>query len=125
MDRWKVRNGFARIFPFSPALGAAYYVTGYIANQFADWDISDNLEAFRIQQTILPLVGQQGSPSTEQEARQAIEKTFTEQVETGPVRQPILASEQLPIEGFKELDLSEVDLDPVRASFHLQTKRKK
>jgi hypothetical protein len=29
MNRWQKRNGFARVFPFDPAKGAAYYVAKY------------------------------------------------------------------------------------------------
>ena len=57
MKRWEVRNGFARIFEFDSAKGAPYYVAKYVTKQFGEWQLSDNIEAFRIQQPILPLIG--------------------------------------------------------------------
>ena len=69
MTRWEARNGWARIFEFNPALGASYYVAKYVTKQFGEWELSDNLDAFKVRQAILPLAGQEGSPSTEKNER--------------------------------------------------------
>jgi len=58
MKRWEQRNGYARILPFDPGLGAAFYVSKYVTKQAGEWDISDNLGAFRVQQVVLPLTEQ-------------------------------------------------------------------
>ena len=55
MKRWEARNGWARIYEFNPALGASYYVAKYVTKQLGEWELSDNLDAFKIQQPILPL----------------------------------------------------------------------
>ena len=60
MNRWQARNGFARILPFDSAKGAAYYVSKYVTKQFGEWDIGGDIEAFQIQQSNLPLIGQRG-----------------------------------------------------------------
>ena len=46
MDHWDKRNGYARILPFDPEQGAAYYCAKYVTKQFGDWDLSENVAAF-------------------------------------------------------------------------------
>jgi hypothetical protein len=53
MARWENRNGYARIFIFDPTQGAAYYCAKYVTKQFGDWDLSNDLEAFKTYQPIL------------------------------------------------------------------------
>ena len=53
MDRWHQRNGYARIFPFDPQRGAASYCAKYVTKANGDWDVSDNLAGFRMQQPAL------------------------------------------------------------------------
>jgi len=47
MDEWDRRAGYARILPFDPHLGAAYYCAKYVTKHFGEWDLSENLSAFR------------------------------------------------------------------------------
>jgi len=53
MDEWNRRAGYARILPFEAEKGAAYYCSKYVTKQFGDWDLSDNLTAFRQYQPML------------------------------------------------------------------------
>ena len=53
MDRWNQRNGYARIFAFDPTQGAAFYCSKYVTKASGDWDVSDNLAGFRVQQPAL------------------------------------------------------------------------
>lgn len=53
MDEWNRRAGYARILPFDPSKGAAYYCAKYVTKAFGDWDLSDNLTAFRQYQPVL------------------------------------------------------------------------
>lgn len=53
MDEWNRLAGYARILPFDPTLGAAYYCAKYVRKQFGDWDLSDSLNAFRQYQPAL------------------------------------------------------------------------
>lgn len=53
MDRWDARNGYARILKFDPEKGAAYYCAKYVTKQFGEWDLSDNITAFRQYQPTL------------------------------------------------------------------------
>jgi hypothetical protein len=57
MDRWNCLAGYARILPFEARKGAAYYCAKYVTKQSGDWDLSQNLEAFRQYQPVLPLSG--------------------------------------------------------------------
>jgi len=57
IDRWDRLAGYARIVPFNARKGAAYYCAKYVTKQFGDWDLSDNLDAFRLYQPALPLSG--------------------------------------------------------------------
>jgi hypothetical protein len=57
MDRWHDLAGIARILPFNAERGAAYYCAKYVTKQFGDWELSDNLRAFRSYQPVLPLEG--------------------------------------------------------------------
>jgi len=57
MDEWNRRAGYARILPFEKTKGAAFYCAKYVTKQFGDWDLSDNLRAFRQYQPSLPLNG--------------------------------------------------------------------
>jgi hypothetical protein len=135
MKRWEDRNGWARIFEFIPALGASYYVAKYVTKQFGEWELSDNLDAFKIQQPVLRLVGQEGSPSSEKKERQRVAKEFEDQVDRVQPKRAAdltrhghianLGTNQLSLADYTEPDLSEVDLDPIRADFQLQTKRKR
>ena len=50
MDIWERRAGYARILPFDNLRGAAYYVAKYITKQLADWDLSENIQAFQLYQ---------------------------------------------------------------------------
>lgn len=113
MKQWKDRNGFARIFEFDPSKGATYYIAKYVTKQFGEWDLSDKIEAFLIQQPVLPLIGQRGSPNICGTRARAQRR---------PTRRKLL---QVAIEDYKEPDLSQVDPDPIRASFHLQTSRRR
>lgn len=45
MKRWEELAGYARILPFDPARGAAFYCAKYVAKQFGDWAVSSNLAA--------------------------------------------------------------------------------
>jgi hypothetical protein len=115
IKRWEVRNGWARIFEFDPSLGAAYYVAKYVTKQFGEWDLSDNLNAFRIQQPVLPLTGQRGS-----------NRDSSMPIDSKPVqRRPIGLGHQLPISDFTEPDLAELAIDPVLVSFRDQTMRRR
>ena len=54
-DIWNRRAGFARILQYDPRKGATYYVTKYVGTEFAEWDLSDDLVAFRhYQPRLLP-----------------------------------------------------------------------
>jgi hypothetical protein len=53
MDQWDRRAGYARILPFDPNKGAAFYCSKYVTKQFGDWNLSDNLTGFRQNQPIL------------------------------------------------------------------------
>ncbi len=53
MDRWQQHNGYARIFPFDPQQGAAFYCSKYVTKTSGDWDVSDNLSGFRQSQPAL------------------------------------------------------------------------
>ena len=53
MDEWNRRAGYARILPFEAGRGAAYYVSKYVVKQFGDWDLSENIAAFRQYQPVL------------------------------------------------------------------------
>ncbi len=57
MDRWNGLAGYARILPFEARRGAAYYCAKYVTKQSGDWDLSENLEAFRQYQPVLALSG--------------------------------------------------------------------
>lgn len=116
MERWKARNGIARILPFDPTQGAAFYVSKYVAKELGDWDVSSNLDAFRIQQPVLPLVGQRGSPATN-DSPKALASPQRKKRTVGFGR-------QLPIGNFREPDPREFESDPVRLDFFEQTKRK-
>jgi hypothetical protein len=37
----KIKSWFARILPFDPSLGAAYYVSMYVTKQFGGWDTQE------------------------------------------------------------------------------------
>jgi hypothetical protein len=115
MERWRERNGIARIFEFDPSRGAAYYVGKYVTKQFGDWDFSSNLAAFRIQQPVLSLVDQRGTNCTTR-------NVAAQQFVSSKSRR---ANRQLSLSDFTEPDLSEVDCDEIRASFHQQTMRKR
>ncbi len=135
MNRWEVRNGWARILEFDSSQGASYYVGKYVTKQFGEWDLSDNRDAFKLQQLVIPLAGQEGSPSSEKKERQRIVKEFEDRVD--PAQPKLVAdltrhahianlgTNQLSFADYTEPDLSEVDLDPIRADFQLQTKRKR
>ena len=55
MQLWADRNGYARIFEFDSNKGAAYYVSKYVTKQLGEFELGGDIEAFRIQQPILPL----------------------------------------------------------------------
>jgi hypothetical protein len=55
MDEWNRRAGYARILPYDASKGAAYYCGKYLTKQGGEWDLSDNLRAFRQYQPVLPL----------------------------------------------------------------------
>lgn len=57
VDRWDRLAGYARILPFTAKRGAAYYCAKYVTKQSGDWEISDNLVAFRQYQPVLSLEG--------------------------------------------------------------------
>ena len=114
MERWAARNGYARIYEFDPRMGAAWYVSKYVTKQLGEWDLSENIEAFRIQQPVLPLIGQRGSPHLGDVAPS---------IESISRRRRSLRKKQLTIADFKESDLSELDRDEIRVSFRDQTKR--
>jgi hypothetical protein len=80
--------------------------------------LSDNIEAFRIQQPTLPLTGQKGSPRTDKIAR----SEDTSRSHQAPSNKGV---EQLVLVDFTEPDMSEVDADEVRASFRLDIKLKR
>jgi len=77
MDRWHDLAGIARILPFNAKRGAAYYCAKYVTKQFGDWELSDNLRAFRSYQPVLPLEGgakpraTESSPQTSQKEKGA------------------------------------------------------
>jgi hypothetical protein len=113
MGRWEARNGWARIFEFNPTLGASYYVAKYVTKQFGEWELSDNIAAFRIQQPVFPLVDQRGTNSI---TWNAADQRFTS-------RRSRYANKQLPLSDFTEPHLSDLDDDEIRTIFHEQTKR--
>ena len=47
MQEWDRRAGFARILPFDPTQGAAFYCSKYIVKELGEYDFSENLEAFK------------------------------------------------------------------------------
>jgi hypothetical protein len=106
-----------------------------VTKQFGEWELSDNLNAFRVHQPVLLLVGQVGSPISEKKEGQRVVMEFEDQIDPGQpkrsghlTRQPHIANlgtNQLSLSDYTEPDLSEVDLDPIRADFQLQTKRKR
>ena len=57
VDRWDRLAGYARILPFNAKRGAAYYCAKYVTKQSGDWEMSENLVAFRQNQPILSLDG--------------------------------------------------------------------
>jgi hypothetical protein len=57
VDRWDKLAGFGRILPFNERKGAAYYCAKYVTKQNGDWELSNNLLAFRQNQPMLPLSG--------------------------------------------------------------------
>ena len=57
VDRWDRLAGYARILPFTAKRGAAYYCAKYVTKQSGEWEISDNLLAFKQYQPVLSLEG--------------------------------------------------------------------
>jgi hypothetical protein len=57
VDRWNRLAGYARILPFNERKGAAYYCAKYVTKQNGDWELSNNLLAFKQYQPVLPLTG--------------------------------------------------------------------
>lgn len=55
-DRIGSDEQWTRIYEFNMAKGTAYYASKYVTKQFGEWELSDNIEAFRIQQPTLPLI---------------------------------------------------------------------
>ncbi|MEO5925708.1 MAG: hypothetical protein ABIR70_17960 [Bryobacteraceae bacterium] len=47
MNEWDKRAGFARILPFDPSKGAAFYCSKYVTKDLGDYDFSDGLSAFK------------------------------------------------------------------------------
>jgi hypothetical protein len=109
---------WTRIYEFNMAKGAAYYASKYVTKQFGEWELSDNIEAFRIQQPTLPLAGQKGFPRTEKFTRSEDKSRLSRTPLNGGIGQLVLVD-------FTEPDMSEVDTDEVRASFCLEIKVKK
>lgn len=59
MRRWeRMGGGFARIYPYDPDLGAAYYESTFVTKQLGESETGGDVEAFRVNQPVLPLVGQ-------------------------------------------------------------------
>ncbi len=75
VDYWNEQAGFARILPFNPRSGAAYYCAKYVTKQFGDWELSDDLMAFARNQPTLPLGGATKRPSVKADAQEARAKT--------------------------------------------------
>ena len=117
MKRWEARNGFARILPFDPTKDAPFSVAKYVTKQFGDWELSSNITAFRVQQPVLPLVGQIGSP--------VIEETPHVAAESRRRMRPVGRNRQLPIGNFRETGSDDFETGPIVASFREQTKRRK
>jgi hypothetical protein len=112
MRRWEP-NGYARIYAYDPLKGAAYYVSKYVRKQLGDWDLSENLDTFRIQQRVLPLAGQRVDlPVTSQSIPFATGTRFRS---TGS------RTGQLPLADFKSPVPNECDPDPILESFREQT----
>jgi hypothetical protein len=72
VDRWNELAGFARILPFDARRGAAHYVAKYVVKQFGDWQLSDDLRAFREYQPILELPGSIKPPAVKTQAEPAV-----------------------------------------------------
>lgn len=77
VDYWNELAGFARILPFSPRSGAAYYCAKYVTKQFGDWELSDDLKAFGKYQPALTLDGATKRPLVKADAQEARGKTPT------------------------------------------------
>jgi len=43
LNEWNDRAGWARILPFDPTKGAAFYCSKYVTKEIGDWDLSANL----------------------------------------------------------------------------------
>ena len=69
MHRWSDLAGYARILNFDKRKGAAYYCAKYATKQFGDWELSDNLRAFREYQPVLALTGSTKPPVLKSETR--------------------------------------------------------
>jgi hypothetical protein len=115
MNRWQKHNGFARNFPYDPAKGASFYVAKYVTKQLGDYELSDNADAFRVQQPSLKLFGQRVNAVPE-ELPNEFPKGFL-----GRSPKTIPNAVQLPMADFREPDLNEFDPDPIRNSFREQT----
>jgi len=72
MDRWKELAGYARILPFELKRGAPFYVAKYLTKQNGDWEMSDNLSAFRTKQLNLSLPGAKKPPKNKMPEPQAV-----------------------------------------------------
>ena len=44
LNEWNRRAGFARILPFDPTKGAAFYCSKYVTKQLGDYDFSENIQ---------------------------------------------------------------------------------
>ena len=87
VDEWNRRAGYARIFPFDNTKRAAFYCAKYVTKQSGDWELSENLRAFREYQPALPLSG----PTKEARSRESL---ASENSET-PKRRNLLEGPQV------------------------------
>lgn len=76
LHEWNRWAGFARILPFDPAKGAAFYCSKYVTKQFGDYDFSENIQAFRgTRPAVQPLLSYGSEllslPSSSQSSRRA------------------------------------------------------
>lgn len=116
MKRWE-KNGYARIFAYIPDGAAPFYVSKYVTKQQGQWDIGGDLEAFRIQQPMLPLSGQSGSNADDGRVAKSDSKPTHSRRRSKEV--------QLPMADFTEPDPADPALDPLTLHLEKATRRRK
>jgi hypothetical protein len=118
MRRWEMMGGgFARIYPYNSELGAAYYVSTYVTKQMGEWDMGGDVEAFRVNQPMLPLVGQKKEQDSHPRAAAKEPKRVR-------VRSP-KARTQLPLSDFTEPEKPDLPANPILDHWKSETRLRK